>query len=60
MKYKIKKYQSADIDALVKNNINETWLCRVVRGGVMLMFDLKQHRITSETIFIVPEGVHFK
>ena len=24
------------------------------------MFDLKQHRITSETIFIVPEGVHFK
>lgn len=60
MKYKIKKYQSADIDALVKNNINETWLCRVVRGGVTLKFDLKQHRITSETIFIVPEGVHFK
>ena len=60
MKYEVRHYQSADVDALVKNNINETWLCRVVRGGVTLLFDLKQQRVTSKTVFIVPEGVHFK
>ena len=60
MKYEVRHYQSADVDALVKNNINETWLCRVVRGGATLLFDLKQQRVTSKTVFIVPEGVHFK
>lgn len=60
MKYEVKHYQSTDVDVLVKININETWLCRVVRGGATLQFDLKQQRVTSKTIFIVPEGVHFK
>lgn len=60
MKYEVRHYQSADVDVLVKGNINETWLCRVVRGGATLLFDLKQQRVTSKTVFIVPEGVHFK
>ena len=60
MKYEVRHYQSVDVDALVKNNINETWLCRVVRGGATLLFDLKRQCVTSKTVFIVPEGVHFK
>ena len=60
MKYEVRHYQSADVDVLVKGNINETWLCRVVRGGATLLFDLNQQRVTSKTVFIVPEGLHFK
>lgn len=60
MEYKIRVYQSTDIDTLIKDNISETWICRVVKGGATLLFDQTKCHFTSNTVFVVPEGVLFR
>jgi len=45
---------------LVKSNLNEFWLCRVLKGNMRVLFEQKSYKLAAETVFAVQEGATFR
>jgi AraC-like DNA-binding protein len=46
-------------DELVKSNLNEFWLCRVLKGSLRALFEQKTYKLTANMVFAVQEGATF-
>ena len=60
MNYKIIILKSTDTNNITRTNINEFWFCRMLKGSAKVLFNLKKHKIGSDTLFVVPEGAQFR
>ena len=45
---------------LVKSNLNEFWLCRVLKGNMRVLFEQKSYKLAAKTAFAVQEGATFR
>ena len=45
---------------IIKDNINEFWLCRLQNGSMRVIFENVKHKVTSDTVFVVQEGASFR
>ena len=58
MNYSHHLYQhDADI---VKTELNEFWLCRLLQGSATMLFDQSECELKKGSVFVVPEGIRFK
>ena len=58
MNYSHHLYQhDADI---VKAELNEFWLCRLLQGSATVLFDQSECELKKGSVFVVPEGIRFK
>ena len=47
-------------DEIVKTQLNEFWLCRVLKGNAKVLFEQEERKVLADTIFVVQEGAQFK
>ena len=45
---------------IIKDNINEFWLCRLQNGSMRVIFENVKHKVASDTVFVVQEGASFR
>lgn len=45
---------------IIKDNINEFWLCRLQNGNMRVIFENEKHKVASNTVFVVQEGASFR
>ena len=45
---------------IIKDNINEFWLCRLQNGSMRVIFENMKHKVASDTVFVVQEGASFR
>ncbi len=53
-------HQHTHHSEVIKKNLGNTWLCRVITGELTVLFNYNEHNFEADTIFIVPDGVAFK
>lgn len=58
MNYAIHQYNHSD--EIVKTQLNEFWLCRVLKGHAKVLFEQEERKMLADTIFVVQEGAQFK
>lgn len=58
MNYAIHRYNHSD--EVVKTQLSEFWLCRVLKGNVKVLFEQEERKVLADTIFVVQEGAQFK
>ena len=58
MNYKVHLYKHSD--NIVKTQLNEFWLCRMLKGKAEILFEHEEHKVLTDTVFVVPEGAQFK
>ncbi|MCR4858534.1 MAG: hypothetical protein K5890_10135, partial [Bacteroidales bacterium] len=58
MKITIQQYHHGA--ELVKSNLNEFWLCRVLKGNMRVLFEQKSYKLAAGTVFAVQEGAMFR
>ena len=56
--YKILRYNHSS--EIIKDNINEFWLCRMQNGSARVLFENEIHKVASDTVFVVQEGASFR
>ena len=45
---------------LVKSNLNEFWLCHVLKGNLRVLFEQKMYKLNAGAVFAVQEGAMFR
>ena len=58
MNYAIHQYDHSD--EVVKTQLSEFWLCRVLKGHAKVLFEQEELKVLADTIFVVQEGAQFK
>ena len=58
MNYTIRQYNHAT--AIVKDNLNEFWLCRVKKGNAKTLFEQEEFKLLTDMVLVVQEGAQFK
>lgn len=56
--YKILRYNHSS--EIIKDNINEFWLCRMQNGSARVLFENEKHKVANDTVFAVQEGASFR
>lgn len=58
MNYKVHLYKHSD--NIVKTQLNEFWLCRMLKGKAEILFEHEDHKVLADMVFMVQEGAQFK
>lgn len=58
MNYEIQQYGHSNV--IIKTNLNEFWLCRVLKGKAEVLFEQKEYKVLTDMVFVVQEGAQFK
>jgi len=45
---------------IVKTELNEFWLCRLLKGSATMLFEQSEYDLKKGAVFVVPEGICFK
>jgi len=58
MNYVIHQYNNAS--DIVKTSLSEFWLCRIMKGKAVFLFEQDEYMVVADTVFVVQEGAQFK
>ena len=58
MNYEVHQYDHSD--EVVKTQLNEFWLCRVLKGKAEVLFEQEEYKTLMDMVFVVQEGAQFK
>jgi len=53
-------HQYSNTTNIVKTCLSEFWLCRIMKGKAVFLFEHDEYKVAADTVFVVQEGAQFK